>query len=138
MCLIGLELLVVRELDVDGSAAELGHAAAEVRHHRHCRYLLRHFEECLVFALKHEYISDPPEGQAELYDLGFCCLIRDVPYVDDSRRFADILFEFHLFSSGVLVVIVGVVRSGGRHDGDATLRKKLVGASLYANVDGEV
>lgn len=41
------------------------------------------------------------------------------------------LLNYYLFRGGVLVVIVSVVRSGGRHDGDATLRKKLVGASLW-------
>lgn len=47
MCLVGLELLVVGELHVHGASAQLRHAAAEVRHHRHRRDLLRHLQERL-------------------------------------------------------------------------------------------
>lgn len=53
----------------------------------------------LIFTLKHENVGDPSEGQAQLYDLRFCRLIGYVPYVDDPRRFANILFQFHLMTN---------------------------------------
>lgn len=47
MRLVGFELFVVGELDVDSAPAQLRYATAEVRHHCHRRDLLRHFEERL-------------------------------------------------------------------------------------------
>lgn len=45
--LVGFELLVVRELHVNGAPAQLGDAAAKVCDHGHGRYLLRHLKESL-------------------------------------------------------------------------------------------
>lgn len=50
----------------------------------------------LIFAFEYEDISDSSEGQAQLYNLGLRRFIGYVPYVDNPRRFADILFQFHL------------------------------------------
>lgn len=45
--LISLEFLVVGELDVDGVAAQLGHAGGEVSDHRGSRHLVRHLQKRL-------------------------------------------------------------------------------------------
>lgn len=45
--LISLEFLVVGELDVDGVAAQLGHAGGEVSDHRRGRHLVRHLQKRL-------------------------------------------------------------------------------------------
>lgn len=50
----------------------------------------------LVFAFEYEDIGYSSEWQPQLYDLGFCRFVGYVPYVDNPRRFANILFQFHL------------------------------------------
>lgn len=92
MRLVRLEFLVIRVLDVDGPAPQLGDAAAEVIDHRSGRRFVAHLQEGLVFTLEHQHVGDPPEGNAQVDDFGLRDVIWNVSDMDDARRLAYVLF----------------------------------------------
>jgi hypothetical protein len=72
MSLVGLQLLVVGELDIHGSSSQLGHAAGEVRDHGGSGHFISHLQERLkhaaqqiftVSTLNYDFLFLPEMGQ---------------------------------------------------------------------------
>lgn len=84
MALVRFERLMIGELHVNGTSANLWRITVEACHNGGSRHLIGHLQKCLIFALQHQHIGDASEGDAQLDDLRFAGFIGYVADVNDA------------------------------------------------------
>lgn len=83
MSLICLELTMIGELHIDHASAHLWWIHCVTGYHRCGRYLVGHFDKCLILALQHEHICHTSKWYPQCDYVRFAGFVWNVPQVND-------------------------------------------------------